>query len=84
MNHEHVFLKLKIRRFMLKQRGYGSWRGQLFANFRNTRTVSRELFDAVIAECIGEGLITVVSGEKGGEVLTWHEEAIIPLGVARG
>jgi hypothetical protein len=76
MNHEHLFLKLKVRKFMLKQRGHGSWRGQLFANFRNTRGVSKELFDAVLAECIREGLITVTAGEKGGEILTWHEENI--------
>jgi hypothetical protein len=83
MNPEQLFLKLKIRKFLLKQRACATWRGQLFGNFRNTPGASRELFDAVINACVAEGTITVSKGQKGGELLTWHEEAI-KLEVGRG
>jgi hypothetical protein len=81
MNYDKLFLRLSLRKYLLKQRDHSGYRNQLLNNHRQ---VSKELFDAVVAECIGEGLLTVSTGQKGGEILTWHEEAVANLEVGRG
>jgi hypothetical protein len=81
MKYEKLFLRLSLRKYLLKQRDYSGYRNQLLNNHRQ---VSKELFDTVVAECIREGLLTVSKGQKGGEILTWHEEKVADLEVGRG
>lgn len=80
MNHEELVFKLKLRRWMLKIRNNSATLGVIRANYRN---VPLELIDAVIAECLRDGTLTVSTGFRNCQVYTWHEEAVA-LEVPRG
>jgi hypothetical protein len=82
INHAaHLSLKLGLWRYFLKQENKTRSRNWLQQNYHR---VPLEIFDAVVAECVSEGLFTVSVGPKGGEFLTWHEENIKLMEVLRG
>jgi len=79
MNHEQMFFKLKLRKYMLRVRDNSITRGVLLNAYR---AVPIEVIDAVIDDCIREGTLTVTTGNKSCQVYTWNEGA--PVEVNRG
>ena len=73
MNYEILHLKLALRRVLLKQRDFSMGRGTLLNRFP---AVPLEVFDATVAECTREGLITSKPGKRETVIYTWHEEAV--------
>jgi hypothetical protein len=73
MNTEHLFFKLKLRKYLLRVRDNSVTRGVLLNAYR---AVPIEVIDAVIDECVNEGTVTAATGNKNCVVYTWHEEAV--------
>jgi hypothetical protein len=73
IDFNHLRLKLAIRKAMITLRDRECSRALLFQRFR---WASRDLFEAVVAECLREGTLTQKTGSRGAEILAWHEEAI--------
>jgi hypothetical protein len=72
-NYNHLRLKFAIRKAMLSTPDHEYGRASLFCRFK---WASRELFDAVVAECLVEGTLTEgESSRKKVPVLVWHETA---------
>jgi hypothetical protein len=70
-NSVGIFLKLRIRRFLLSQPGMTATGQELLRTLPDT--VSAELLKDVVNQCVLEGLISLSSQ---GEKVTWHEEAV--------
>lgn len=70
-NSVGIFLKLRIRRFLLSQPGMTATGQELLRTLPDT--VSAELLRDVVNECVLEGLISL---SEQGKRVTWHEEAV--------
>jgi hypothetical protein len=79
MGLENLFVKLQVRRFMLRQPEHTSSRNDLNAHL--LATVPAKHAGEAINECVLEGLI---SFSQGGSCLHWHEEVIGLMEVLHG
>jgi hypothetical protein len=66
MSHEQIFLKLRVRRFLLGKPGTSATREEL------NQHCGRDI-KSVVNDCVLEGLISL---SEGGTRLTWHEEVV--------
>jgi hypothetical protein len=73
LNYSHLRLKLAIRKAMLTLRDRQSGRKSLLQRFP---WADQGLFDAVVEECLREGTLTQKPGQRGAEILMWHEERV--------
>jgi len=72
MNCEELFLKLMIRRYLMKYPD-GVYRSLVVQNFWRT---PRALLDQVLDGCISEGVVTLSKGERGAVRLAWNDTTI--------
>jgi hypothetical protein len=79
MGLENLFVKLKIRRFMLQQPEHASSRNDLYAHL--VAAVPAKHAGEAINECVLEGLIWL---SQGGSQVHWHEEVIGLMEVLHG
>lgn len=78
MNHynhyDHMHMRLRIRKALLRSRDNSLSRALLFSRFHNTHI---SLIDEVVAQLVADGLLTSTKGARGGVIYTWKEEVIL-------